>query len=120
MKYPGFEILAEESKNAACLAAQSSRTANAEDRDTCDEFNQKAAEIEDLMETIFRTACVLAKHEQELEEVAAIWKRTTEICDSVCTCMQELSEKFSACTELSYDRVLDFRNAANERYLLHS
>jgi hypothetical protein len=54
-----------------------------------------------------------------LEGTAAIWAKMLSICDDISTEMKRL-EPQHAKYKAAYDRILDYRNPAEKRRLLHS
>ena len=61
----------------------------------------------------------LAHREPTLEGTAAIWAKVVSICDDIAKQVRQLQTEYPACLP-SYDRILDFRNAAEKRRELHS
>ena len=77
--------------------------------------------VEQLTETAFRVACVLAKNSPDVEETAQIWERMVGICDGVLEYLREFATALPGETRMDwYDNILDWRNAAQERFELHS
>lgn len=121
MEYPTLELLARESEEAACSAATKAQQVNFEDHSECIKFDAVVRHVEGLTDTVFKVACVLAKHAEDLETTAEIWKRVTKTCDGVLECMAKFTDKHpQCCGSNTYDRILDWRNEAQERLHLHS
>jgi hypothetical protein len=86
--------------------------------DPCEYLHQEIARLQTELEQIYRVVVLLQKHEPSMERVAEIWGKMVEICDSFGRRASDLSAKHPAC-RISHDRILDLRNAAEERRLLH-
>ena len=71
------------------------------------------------LEFAYGVAARLAHREQTLEGTAAIWAKMVSICDEVAREIKILEAKGPQ-SKASYDRVLDYRNAAERRRQLHA
>jgi len=121
MEYPTLDLLAREGEEAACSAASKAENVDFADHNECAKFDSVVRHVESLMDTVFKVACVLAKHTDDLRSTADIWKRVTKACDAVLECMAKFADKYpQCCGNYTYDRVLDWRNEAQERLNLHS
>jgi hypothetical protein len=78
------------------------------------EVTQLLAELEQ----IYRVVVLLQKNESDMEHVAEIWARMVTICDECARRLSALASERPAYRS-SYDRILDIRNAAEERRHLH-
>ena len=81
-------------------------------------MDNEAAQLQAELEQIYRVVVLLQKNETSMERVAEIWSKMTAICDEF---LRRLSALISQRPVLraSYDRILDLRNAAEERRRLH-
>jgi hypothetical protein len=79
------------------------------------EVSQLSAELEQ----IYRVVVLLQKNESSMETVAAIWRKMVGICDECARRLSTIASQ-SKSYRTSYDRILDLRNAAEERCQLHS
>ena len=61
----------------------------------------------------------MAHHERTLEGTAAIWAKMVCICDEISTQIKRLEPQHAE-YKATYDRILDYRNAAEKRRQLHS
>jgi hypothetical protein len=71
------------------------------------------------VEFAYAVAAKLAQREPTLEGTEAIWAKTVAICDQIAQQLQEM-EHSDLVKKASYDRLLDYRNAAETRRHLHS
>ncbi len=71
------------------------------------------------VEFAYGVAARMAHHERTLEGTAAIWAKMVSICDEISTQMKRLEPQHPE-YKASYDRILDYRNAAEKRRQLHS
>ena|ERR1041384_3453421 len=78
------------------------------------EVTQLLAELEQ----IYRVVVLLQKNEVSVERVVEIWGKMTSICDEFGRRLSSLIRQRPA-FRASYDRILDLRNAAEERRRLH-
>ena len=83
-----------------------------------DPMDNEVAQLLAELEQIYRVVVLLQKNETSMERVAEIWSKMTAICDEF---LRRLSALISQRPVLraSYDRILDLRNAAEERRRLH-
>src|SRR2546422_788700 len=83
------------------------------------DLDREVAQLQAELEQIYRMVVLLQKNEPSLERVAEIWGKMVAICDEFAGRLSTLSGK-SPAYRASYDRILDVRNAAEERRRLHS
>src|ERR1041385_4651541 len=81
-------------------------------------MDREVAQLLAELEQIYRVVVLLQKNETEMERVAEIWGKMVVICDE---CARRLSALIAQrpAYRPSYDRILDVRNAAEERRRLH-
>jgi hypothetical protein len=84
-----------------------------------DGLGREVAQLQAELEQIYRVVVLLQKNESSMERVAEIWGKMATICDEFARRLSELTGK-GATYRAAYDRVLDFRNAAEERRRLHT
>ena len=77
-------------------------------------LDREVAQLLAELEQIYRVVVLLQKNETNMERVAEIWGKMVAICDE---CARRLSKL--AAQRPAYDRILDVRNAAEERRRLH-
>src|SRR5260370_38911526 len=82
-------------------------------------LDREAAQLQAEFEKIYRVVVLLQKNETTMERVADIWAKMVTICDEFARRLSAVVGKYATCREY-YDRILDLRNAAEERRLLHS
>ena len=71
------------------------------------------------VEFTYGVAAKLAHREPTMEGTVAIWSKMVAICDQAAKQIKKL-EPQHAVSKAAYDRVLDFRNAAEKRRELHA
>ena len=83
-----------------------------------DPMDHEVGQLQAELEQIYRVVVLLQKNETSMERVAENWSKMTAICDEF---LRRLSALISQRPVLraSYDRILDLRNAAEERRRLH-
>ncbi|SPE50914.1 hypothetical protein SBV1_1240017 [Verrucomicrobia bacterium] len=82
-------------------------------------LDREVAQLQAELEQIYRMVVLLQKNETSMERVAEIWEKMVMICDEFARRLSALPAKQPAC-RASYDRILDLRNAAEERQRIHS
>jgi hypothetical protein len=92
-----------------------SRTAPGQSAD----FDHALASLTAKVEFAYGVAARLAHRERTIEGTAAIWAKMVSICDEMAAEVKRLEAKHPE-GKASYDRILDYRNAAEERRQLHS
>jgi len=75
--------------------------------------------LEARLEQLYAVAATMAKREDGLEAVAAIWTGMVSICDRMAKALSDLHRVAKPRLE-SYDRILDIRNACEENRALHA
>src|SRR6266498_3325526 len=81
-------------------------------------LDREVAQLQAELEQIYRVVVLLQKNEPSMERVAEIWAKMVTICDEFGRQLSALAGK-AASYRASYDRILDLRNAAEERRRLH-
>ena len=74
----------------------------------------EVAQLQAELEQIYRVVVLLQKNETDMQRVEELWGKMVAICDEFARRLSALAAHRS-----SYDRVLDLRNAAEERRRLH-
>jgi len=82
-------------------------------------LDQEVGQLQAGLEQIYRTVVLLQKHEPDVKQVAEIWSKMVSICDEFARRLSTLIDKSSK-YRFYYDRILGFRNAAEERRALHT
>ena len=80
--------------------------------------DHEVAQLQAELEQIYRVVVLLQKNEPGMERVAEIWGKLVAICDEFARRLSALAGKRAAYRS-AYDRILDLRNAAEERRRLH-
>jgi hypothetical protein len=81
-------------------------------------MDQEVAQLLAELEQIYRVVVLLQKNESDMERVAEIWGKMVAICDECARRLSALAAQRPA-HRASHDRILDVRNAAEERRRLH-
>lgn len=71
------------------------------------------------LEQIYRFVVLLQRDESSMERAAELWASMISICDAFARRVSSLAQ-MSPSAKISYDRILDLRRAAAERYDLHA
>lgn len=82
-------------------------------------FEQAVSRLVAQVEVTYGVAAKLAHREPTMEGTLAIWSKMMAICDSVAHRIKALEQQYPSC-KASFDRVLDYRNAAEKRRDLHA
>lgn len=82
-------------------------------------FDEAFRRLVAKVEVTYAVAAKLAHREQTMEGIAAIWTKMVALCDDVAREVKELEGKHPG-GKASFDRILDLRNAAENRRELHS
>ena|SRR5438477_954127 len=77
------------------------------------------AQLQAELEQIYRVVVLLQKNEESMERTAEIWGKMVTICDEFARRISTLAGRQTS-YRASHDRILDLRNAAEERRRLHS
>ena len=81
-------------------------------------MDREVAQLQAELEQIYRVVVLLQKNETDLDRVDGIWRKMVSICDDFARRLSTLASRHPA-HRASYDRILDLRNAAEERRRLH-
>ncbi len=81
-------------------------------------MDREVAQLQAEFEQIYRVVVLLQKNEPNMERVAEIWSKMVTVCDEFARRLSDWAGKHPA-SRAPYDRILDMRNAAEERYQLH-
>ncbi len=92
---------------------------NQEGPTTADACERAVNSLVAKVEFTYAVAAKLADREQTVEGTASIWSKMVTICDDIALQMKRIEQRFPW-NKPSYDRILDFRNAAERRRELHS
>jgi hypothetical protein len=82
-------------------------------------FDCAVAQLLGKLEFAYGVAARLAHRGPTLEGTHAIWDKTVAICDEVAAQLRGLESEYPS-GRASYDRILDYRNAAERRRDLHA
>jgi hypothetical protein len=82
-------------------------------------FDFAIAQLMGKLEFAYGVAARLAHHEPTLEGTEAIWAKVVSICDALAAQLRALEANQPSSRRL-YDRILDYRNAAERRRALHA
>ena len=82
-------------------------------------FDVAVGHLMGKLEFAYGIAARLAQREPTLEGTAAIWNKVVSICDTLAAQLRNLEADHPSC-RASYDRILDYRNAAERRRDLHA
>lgn len=78
-----------------------------------------AQRMEATLEQLYAVAATMARREENLDGVAAIWARMVSICDRMTNALSDLHEQPQPPLE-SYDRSLDIRSACEDNRALRA
>lgn len=83
----------------------------------CAAFSRQTRVVEGVVTQTYAIAASLARKAEDLNEVAEIWRRTGEFCQSALQRLTKLKDKYPKCgaPEL-YDLVLDYKLACDKRH----
>jgi len=82
-------------------------------------LDREVGQLQAELEQIYRVVVLLQKNETSMDRVAGTWGKMVSICDEFARRLTALANK-GATYQATYDRILDLRNAAEERRALHS
>lgn len=82
-------------------------------------LDRQVALLQAELEQIYRVVVLLQKNETAMDRVAEIWAKMLAICDEFARRRSTLALQ-QPIYRSAYDRILDLRNAAEERRQLHS
>ena len=81
-------------------------------------LDRQLAQLQAELEQIYRVVVLLQKNETDIDRVAEIWGKMVSISDEFARRLAAFAGR-NAAYRACYDRVLDLRNAAEERRQLH-
>ena len=81
-------------------------------------MDREVAQLQAELEQIYRVVVLLQKNELSMEAVAQIWTKMVGFCDEFARRIPALASQ-GPTYRAAYDRILDLRNAAEERRQLH-
>ena len=113
-----FELADLEALGAKAVAdfKETLRTGTQQDQPA---FDLAVAHLMGKLEFAYGVAARLAHREPTLEGTQAIWAKVVSICDALAAQLRAL-EADRPSGRASYDRILDYRNAAERRRDLHA
>src|SRR5207249_3105280 len=82
-------------------------------------LDSEIAQLQAELEQIYRVVVLVQKNESTMERTAEIWSKMVAICDEFARRLSTLAGTRPS-YRASHDRILDLRNAAEERRRLHS
>ena|SRR5436190_8188581 len=82
-------------------------------------FDLTVAQLMAKLEFAYGVAARLAHRETTMEATHAIWAKVVSICDTLAAQLRALQADHPS-GRASYDRILDYRNAAERRRALHA
>src|SRR5438094_4532790 len=82
-------------------------------------FDLAVAQLMGKLEFAYGVAARLAHREPTMEVTHAIWAKVVSICDSLAAQLRALDADHPSGRD-SYDRILDYRSAAERRRALHA
>ena len=113
-----FELVDLESLGEQALCEFNDAVVSARANDAA-HFDQAVDRLMAKVEFAYGVAAKLAQREPTLEGTEAIWAKMVAICDGIARQIQAI-EGGNVVRKASYDRLLDYRNAAEGRRELHS
>ena len=113
-----FELVDLEELGEEALRDFNDRIAHHRPDDSPD-FAQAVGRLVAKVEFAYGVAAKLAHREPTVEGTEAIWSKMVWICDQTAREIKELEKEYPA-GKASFDRILDYRNAAEKRRELHS
>jgi hypothetical protein len=81
-------------------------------------MDREVAGLQAELEQIYRVVVLLQKNETDMGRVAELWSKMVNICDEFARRLSSLAADRPVYRP-SHDRILDLRNAAEERRRLH-
>lgn len=81
-------------------------------------LDRQVGQLQAELEQIYRVVVLLQKNEPGMDRAAEIWGKMVSICDEFARRLSALASR-GASYRASHDRILDLRNAAEERRRLH-
>lgn len=88
-------------------------------RSTEEQFDERLAEIENFLLSIYRFAVLAVRREREMERAAALWRETLGVIDRAASRAQAVAAEHPG-AHVSLDRILEIRHAASEMLALYT
>lgn len=86
----------------------------------CTMFNEHASGLMELLHAAMTLTGIASRKAEGLDDVAQTWKSLVDLCDTVLKVVSTLHAENPECvSDFYYDKALDYRNAANSRFLIH-
>ncbi|MFZ4694575.1 MAG: hypothetical protein ACOYMV_05545 [Verrucomicrobiia bacterium] len=85
---------------------------------SCFAFDLEVARLESQLIQLYGVAAILARREESMEGVAALWGAMIGACDAVAARLLNLMVEHPACSA-SHDKILDLRNRCARLRDLH-
>jgi len=83
----------------------------------CAAFSRQVRIVEGVVTQTYAIAASLARKTETLNEIAEIWLRTSEFCQSALDSLARLKDKYPYCgTAELYDLALDYKLACDKRH----
>jgi len=83
----------------------------------CAAFARQVRLLEGVVVNNYMVAAALARKADELKDVAEVWSRMSQFCQSALQVLAQLKDKYPSCgTPELYDLALDYKLAADKRY----
>ncbi len=88
-----------------------------EEEGACVAFTRQINLLEGVVLQSYRVAVTLARKADDLNEVAEIWGKMSQFCETALQALARLKDKYPECgTPELHDLVLDYKLAADKRY----
>ncbi len=89
---------------------------NGDSAEACTAFTHQVGVVEGTVMHTYSIAATLARKADDINEVAEVWKRMSQFCQSALEVLLRLKDKYLFCgTPQLYDLVLDYKLAADKR-----
>lgn len=85
----------------------------------CWQFDLEVSRLESQALQLYAVAALIAKHEDDLDKVASLWKTMERVCDAFATKLSEVCRQHPYC-QASHDKLLDLRNRCSRLHSLHA
>jgi len=89
--------------------------------DLCASLNQEARQLEAHLTTMYKIVAMLARSEEDMERVAALWGMMVHFCDEAAQRICKLSSEHPHCSASQYfDRICDMGKKCQRLEMMHS